>query len=398
MPKYRFTAVDLSNKKIMATVDARDDDDFRKIMRGKELVPLKYSVIDAQKTSYRLKAGEVSEFCRQLASMLSSGITAVRALEIIKERDFKNKKLKGVYEALHKAVQNGLTLSEGMRQLGRSFPELLINMFASGEVSGQMEKVTDKMAVHYDKENRLNGKVNSAMTYPKILAVVTLLVIIAIFAIILPPFFDTLKDIPQPTLTKVIIAMSDFMIARWYVIIIVALSLVALVVYLLRVPGIRFRFDQSKLHMPIIGKLLYIIYTARFARTLSSLYSSGVSMIKALEISGTVVGNKYIEGQFPEVIKDVRNGETLSAAVRKVKGFDNKLPNTILIGEESGRLDTMLVSTADGFDYEAEQATGNLVQLVEPVMLVVMAVVIGTVMMAVLMPLLSMYSNPDLLG
>jgi type IV pilus assembly protein PilC len=121
-------------------------------------------------------------------------------------------------------------------------------------------------------------------------------------------------------------------------------------------------------------------------------------MIRALEIAATIMGNKYIEGQFPDVIKNVRNGETLSSSVRKVIGFDNKLPNTILIGEESGRLDVMLVSIADDFEFEAEQATGRLVQLVEPAMLIIMAAVIGVIMMSVMMPMMSLYSDPSMLG
>ncbi|MDR0325904.1 MAG: type II secretion system F family protein [Oscillospiraceae bacterium] len=397
MAKYQFTALDLENRKINGTVDARDDDDFRRIMRGKGLVPVKHRTMDERRAVYRLKANEVSEFCRQLASMLSSGITAVRAMEIIKERDFKNAKLKRIYEALHKDIQQGITMSEAMRQQGRAFPELLVNMFASGEASGQLENVTDKMSVHYEKEHRLNGKIRSAMNYPMILGVITVAVVIGIFTLVLPEFFKMLSDIPQPTLTKAVIAISDFMTQRWYIIIIVVLSFMALIAYLLKVPAVRLKFDQTKLKLPVIGKLLYIIYTARFARTLSSLYSSGVSMIKALEISGTIIGNKYIESQFPAVIRDVRNGEALSASVRKVNGFDNKLPNTILIGEEAGRLETMLVSTADSFDYEAEQATGRLVQLVEPAMLIIMAAIILTVMLSVMMPLMSLYSNPDLL-
>jgi type IV pilus assembly protein PilC len=398
MPKYHFTALDIDNNKISATVDARDEDDFRKIMRGKNLVPVKYKVLDEQKSNYKLKSNEVSEFCRQLASMLSSGITAVRAMEIMKERDFKNPSLKRIYEGLHKDVQQGLTMSEGMRLQNRAFPELLMNMFASGEASGQMEKVAEKMSVHYEKEHRLNGRVKSAMNYPKILGVVTILVVVAIFTIVLPPFFQTLQDIELPALTKGVIAISGFITERWYILIIASLSVIALVIYLLKQPGVRLGFDKAKLRFPIIGKLLVIIYTARFARTLSSLYSSGVSMLKALEISATIIGNKYIEGQFSEVIKGVRNGEPLSVSVRKVKGFDNKLPNTILIGEEAGRLETMLVSTADAFDYESEQATGRLVQMVEPVMLIIMAGVIGTVMLSVMMPLMSLYGDPDMLG
>jgi type IV pilus assembly protein PilC len=398
MPKYQFTALDVTNKKIISTVDARDEDDFRRYMRSKNLVPVKFKALDEKKSTYRFRANEVSEFCRQLSSMLSSGITAVRAMEIIKDRDFKKVKVKAAYDKLHKDVQQGLTMSEAMKNQGRTFPELLINMFASGEASGQLENVTDKMAVHYEKENRLNGKVKSATNYPKILAVITLLVIIAIFTIILPEFFETLSEMQLPALTRAVIGISDFMLERWYVILLVCLAVVSVIIYLLRIPSVRHSLDQTKLKLPVIGKLLNIIYTARFARTLSSLYSSGVSMIKSLEISGTIIGNKYIEAQFPEVIKDVRNGESLSESVRKVKGFDNKLPNTILIGEESGRLEIMLVSIADSFEYEAEQATGRLVQLVEPAMLIIMAVTIAVIMMSVMGPMLSLYSDPSLLG
>jgi len=398
VPKYHFTAIGLDNKKLTSTVDARDEDDFRRILRSRSLVPMKFKAMDEKRSSYRFKANEVSEFCRQLSSMLSSGITAVRAMEIIKDRDFKKAKVKLAYESLHKDVQQGLTMSEAMKAQGRAFPELLVNMFASGEASGQMENVTDKMAIHYDKENRLNGKVKSAMNYPKIMAIFMVLAIIAIFTIILPDFFVALSDMELPALTRGIIAMSNFMTDRWYVLILVALGLFSLIVYLLRVPSVRYRFDQSKLKMPVVGKLMHIIYTARFARTLSSLYSSGVSMIKALEISSTIIGNKYIEGQFSGVIRDVRNGETLSSSIRKIKGFDNKLPNTILIGEESGRLETMLVSIADSFDFEAEQATGRLVELVQPVMLVIMAAAIVLVMMSVIMPMMSLYSDPSMLG
>ncbi|MCL1807171.1 MAG: type II secretion system F family protein [Oscillospiraceae bacterium] len=396
MPKYQFTALDIDNTKITATVDARDENDFRKTMRAKNLVPVKFKILDERRTTYRLKANEVSEFCRQLASMLSSGITAVRAMEIMKERDFKNIRIKRIYENVHKDVQQGLTMSEAMRAQGSAFPELLMNMFASGEASGQLESVTDKMAIHYDKDHRLNSKIKSALNYPKILSVVTLVVVIAIFVFIMPSFFEALGDIPLPAITRAVVFISNFLVEKWYILIIVVLSIAALASYVMKVPSVRLKFDKLKLKLPTIGGLLHIIYTARFARTLSSLYSSGVSMIKALEISGTIIGNKYIEGQFPNVIRDVRNGEALSVSVRKIDGFDNKLPNTVLIGEESGRLEQMLVSIADSFEYEAEQATGRLVQMLEPVMLIVLAGVIGTVLISVMTPLMSAYNNPDM--
>jgi len=324
--------------------------------------------------------------------MLSSGITAIRALEILKERDF-NPKLKQVYEKLYKDVQQGLTISEAMRLQGRTFPELLMNMFASGEASGQLESVADKMSIQYEKEHRLNGKIKSAMRYPKILGVVTLIVVLLIFLLVLPNFFAMLEGFNLPLITRIIIAISGFLMRRWYIVLIVGLIAVALVQYLLLIPAVRYAFDKLKLKMPVIGKLVKIIYTARFSRTLSSLYSSGVSMIRALEITGTIISNKYIEGQFPDFIKNVRNGEPLSASVRGIIGFDNKLSNTILVGEESGRLDSMLTSTADSFDYEAEMATAKIVAMAEPIMLIIMAFVIGSVLLSVMLPLVTMYNT-----
>ena len=392
MPHFKFTALDIENNKVTDSLDARDEADFRKILRSRNLVPLTFKAKNEKLNTYRLKSDEVAEFCRQLASMLSSGITAVRAMEILKQRDFKPK-LQNIYERLHRDVQQGVAISEAMQRQGKAFPILLINMFASGEASGQLENVTDKMSVHYDKEHKLNGKIKSAMRYPKILGVCTICVVLIIFVFVLPKFFDTLGDMQLPLITVIIIGLSNFIIARWYILLIAGLTLVVIVQFLLSVDKIRLAFDKLKLKMPALGKLLKIIYTARFARTLSSLYSSGVSMIRALEITGTIVINKYVESQFPDFIKDVRNGEPLSESVRKIDGFDNKLPNTILIGEEAGRLDAMLVATADAFDYEADMATGAIVALVEPVMIVIMAMVILVVILSVMLPMASLYNS-----
>lgn len=394
MPKYKYTAMNNENQKVKGVVDARDEPDLRKILRAKSLVPLSFKAFDEKQLSYKLKPDEISEFCRQLASMLSSGITAVRALEILKQRDFKPK-LKNIYEKMHKDIQQGLAISEAMQQHGKAFPVLLINMFASGEASGQLENVTSRMAIHYEKEHRLNGKIKSAMRYPQILGVTTVLVIIIIFVFVLPDFIGLLQGlgVKLPLITRIIIAITGFLQSRWFVLLIGVLVAIVLVQYLLSIPKIRLAFDKMKLKIPVAGKLLKIIYTARFARTLSSLYSSGVSMIRALEITGSIVINKHIESQFDDLIKNVRNGEPLSESIRKIDGFDSKLPNTILIGEEAGRLDSMLVAVADAFDYEAEQATGALVALAEPIMIVLMALVIMVVLLAVMLPMAAMYNT-----
>ena len=390
MPKYTYTALDLTNKKLSGELDARDDDDLRRQLRDQNLVPTKYSVKEDKQGSYRMKSIDVGEFCRQLSGMLDSGITIVRAMEILKDRDFAPKLLE-IYEKLHRDVQLGHTLSEAMRLQGSAFPELLINMFASGEASGQLERVADKMAGHYEKEHRLNARAKSAMTYPIFLISLTFVAVMVIFIFILPGFFEFFGDTPLPTITTVMISISDFMQTSWYIVLIGILIIILVWRTLLSVNGFRYQYDRLKLKLRIVGKLVKIIYTARFARTLSSLYSSGIPMIRALEITATVIGNKYIAEQFPDVIMNVRNGASLSESVGKVDGFDKKLATTILIGEETGRLDSMLESTAVSFDFEAEIALDKLVQLIQPVMIVIIAIVIGTIMLSVMLPLMDFY-------
>jgi type IV pilus assembly protein PilC len=392
MPKYKYSAMDFNSKKISGFVDARDDEDLRRILRARNLAPVTYKKVEEKFRGYRLKANETAEFSRQLASMLGSGITLVRAMEILKGRDFKPA-LIAVYDKLYRDVQQGVTMSEAMRLQPNSFPELLVNMYASGEASGQLEQVASKMAVHYEKEYKLNKKVQSAMTYPMVLIVVTVIVVIVIFTLVLPTFFDLFEDMPLPLITQIVVAISGFLTGYWHWAIIGVLILIAVVQYLLKIWRVALWYDTQKLKMPMAGKLLKIIYTARFARTLSSLYASGVSIITALTISATIVGNKFIQTQFDELIKNVRNGEPLSEAVGAVNGFDKKLATSIMIGEESGNLDSMLVSTAESFDYEAEIATTRMVQILEPMLIVFMALIICGIMLAVMMPIFSLYTN-----
>jgi len=392
MPKYYYSALDLTNRKVTGELDARDDDDLRRLLRAQNLVPTKYSIIEDKDARYRMKALEVGEFARQLSSMLASGITIVRAMEILKERDF-SPKVKKVYSKLHRDVMMGYTLSEAMRLQGKTFPELLVNMFASGEASGQLERVAGKMAVHYEKEHRLNSKAKAAMTYPIVLLIATLGAAMFLFIFVLPNLFDMFEGMELPGITLFMIAMSTFLQNYWYAVIIGALILILLFQFLLTISRVRYHFDRLKLKLPVAGKLLKTIYTARFSRTLSSLYSSGIPMLRALEITATIVNNNYIADQFDAVILNVRNGEPLAASIGAVDGFDKKLTTTIMIGEETGRLDAMLESTAESFDYEAEIALDKLVQLIQPVMIIIMAGIIGTVMISVMMPMMSLYQS-----
>jgi type IV pilus assembly protein PilC len=249
------------------------------------------------------------------------------------------------------------------------------------------------MADQFDKQHRLDGKIKSATTYPIILVVLIVLVMIVIFTFVLPTFFEMFEDMVLPLPTRVVMAISHFLTANFIPLIIGVVVAVAAILWFFRQPGPRRAFDQFKLKIPKIGGLLRIIYTSRFARTLSSLYVSGIPMIQSLNICKGTIGNKYIESQFDMVIGDLGNGRTLSQALSKVDGFDKKLNSTIMIGEESGRLEQMLESVADQFDYDSEMASQRLVTMLEPILIVVMAVIVAFVMISVMMPIYQMYSS-----
>ena len=196
-----------------------------------------------------------------------------------------------------------------------------------------------------------------------------------------------------PVFTSFLMGASHFIQTRWYVLLIAVLAAVAAVRILLTVPMVRFAWDKFKLKVPYVGKQLRVIYTARFSRSQASLYSSGLSMIRSLEIAAKTVGNVYVESQFGEVLKQVRQGEMLSTAIRGVDGFDAKLAPTIFIGEETGQLDQMLDNIAENYEYESDVALQKITGMIEPAMIVVMGLVIGMIMLGVLTPIWGMYGN-----
>ncbi|WKY47929.1 type II secretion system F family protein [Eubacteriaceae bacterium ES3] len=392
MPTFKYTAKTLESKTVRGMMEAADEETVRRLLRQNQTFLLKAREIENVKKPYKLKSMELSDFARQLASMLGSGISVIRAMRILEERDIKPG-LKKVYGVILQEIQRGNTLSEAMELSGGSFPELMINIFKAGEASGQLETSARKMADHYEKEHKLREKVRAAMTYPVILFGVTVMVVLLVFTLILPQFFELFDGIELPALTQFMLFLSNSMTTYGLFYLIGLLLIIAVGAFVLSIPKVKLQTDRLKLRVPKIGHLLRIIYTARFARNLSSLYSSGLSMINALNIGGSTVGNTYIRDQFIMVIEAVRNGEALSAAIDKVDGFDAKLVATIYIGEESGRLDEMLENVSDAYDYEAEMATARMVTYIEPIMIIAMAGMVGSIILSVMMPIMTLYQN-----
>ena len=392
MPYFKYKAKDEKGKVISGTMVATSDQDlYAKLKEDKKFL-LESKEVVKKVSSRRIKSDALAEFARNLGQMVGSGISLVRALRIISEDESIKPKQRDIYAAVLKQVLAGVALSDALQAQGDSFPPLLINMFRSAESSGNLDQVALQMADYYDKEYRLNQKIKSAMAYPKLLCVMIVAVVAVIMGYVIPQFQSLFAQMEQlPITTTILLGISNFVKNRWYVII--AMGFVLYVIYrvLISMPPVKLFLAKLELHMPKIGYLRRIIYTARFSRTLSSLYSAGISVLSCIEIAKTTIGNAYIEKQFETVFADIKGGESMSAAVEKVDGFTQKLPASISVGEETGALDKMLVALASQMEYDSDQAIQRMVGMLEPLMIVVMALVVGFIMIAVIQPIYGSY-------
>ena len=398
MPDYKYKAAQLNGKYVKGVKSAPNEAELRSKLEEEKLFLVEVKEDKPIKTK-QLKDKLLIGFCRDLGMLLGTGVPLIKALNVMVQRDI-DKKIKDVYIRLYQDLQAGNMLSEAMAMHGAFFPVLLINMLKASEASGGMEETLLAMAKYYEKNYKLKQKVKSAMIYPTILAIVTVIVVLGVFTLVLPKFFEMFKDLdtPLPVITQVMLGISQFITGNFIFIIIGLLLIIFGIKGLKTVPKVKYHLDKIKMKLPVIGKLVKIIYTARFARTLSSCYASGISMINSLQNTKRTIGNSYIESQFDHMITMVRKGENLSTAINSIEGFDKRLVANIVIGEETGRLDSMLSNVADVFDFDAEVALGKLTAMVEPAMIILMAIIIGTIMISVLLPLPTMYNSVSGMG
>ncbi len=393
MANFRYVAKSMDGKTVRGTMEAAGESSLLQQLKEQGLFLVEAKDKDNTKKYKKFASAQLAGLCREMSALLVSGISMVRALEIISEEEGISKAQKEVYTDILIDLKRGVSLSEAMEARG-CFPDLMLGMVRSGEGSGTIDMVMNRLAKHYDRESRLNRQVQSAMTYPVVLLVMCALVVILIMTFILPQFeelFLAMETLPMPTM--ILMAVSDFLIQDWYVALFVLFVGGVFLRIVSKIYQVRRILDYGKVHMPVAGKLNKVIYTARFARTLSSLYSSGMPIVAALETAGATVGNVYVEEQFQQVGTTVRSGVPLSQALREVDGFVLKLSSAILVGEESGRLDSMLESIAITMEEEAEAATKRLVTLLEPVLICFMAILVGFIIIAVMLPIYESYAT-----
>ena len=387
---FRYTAKDIDGRTVRGTMEAADYDALYAQLLEQGLYPQRVTGRGADRRPRTLRPQELSDLCRQLSTLLASGVSLVRALTIISQDEGISAGLRRVYESVLSEVRKGSSLSDAL-EAQQVFPALMLGMIRAGEGSGRLDRVAERLAVHYEKAHQMNQQVKSALMYPMILAVLSVAVVIVTF--VLPQFSDLFSTMDSlPAVTLALMAFSDFMVTKWYLLLLGLAALAAALRALRRVPSVRLALDRGKLTMPVFGPLHRIICTARFARTISSLYASGLPIITALQTARDTIGNAYIVSQFDAVLAQVRSGVSLSAALESVDGFQRKLCSSIAVGEETGQLDSMLDSIADSMEYDAQQASRRMMTILEPMLIVLMPFVVGFIIIAVMSPIIGSYS------
>lgn len=393
MPEYKYKAQDQDGKIVRGRSDAPDAAALQKRFHEEGLTLLEVSPVVRRIALKQLKKGQLADFARQLGTLTKAGVSLVKTLEIIAHDESIGTYERDIYLKLRDRIVQGISLSAAMEELDPAFPPLFVFMMRATEQTGNIDDTALRLAKHYTEENELEQQVKSSLTYPKILGILIVAVIAILFGYVLPQFEDLFAGMPSlPLPTRILMAISNFVATRWYIILIVAALVIIFGKIFIRLPAIRYQIDKIKC-MGRWGKLTKVIYSARFARTLSSLYAGGIPIYSCIDIAKSTIGNAYIEAQFDEVLKRVSGGSSVSDSLKDVNGFVQKLSSSIRIGEETGMLAPMLESVANDLDFYSRQALVKLTSYIEPVMIVVMAAIVGFVIIAVIQPIYNSYAT-----
>lgn len=342
----------------------------------------------------RVTTRDLSLFCRQFATVMDAGIPVLTSLDIL-ARQAENVALKAAVEDVAAQLQTGKTLAEAMRKQHGVFPGILTSMIEAGEVGGVLDLSLARMAGHFEREHEIREKVKAAMTYPLILSVIGILAVGFLVTFVLPNFISifTSAGATVPLPTRVLMGLSGFLRQFWYLILVAAVAAGWGGRHLLELDGVRCRFDGWLLRMPVFGPLLSKVAISRFCRTLSTLLSTGVPLLDALDVVKGTAGNVVIAGVAERARDSVREGRDLAGPLGESAVIPPMVSRMVGVGEETGALDVMLEKVAQFYDREVNIAVGRLSAMLEPVLLVGMGIMVGAVIIAILLPMLSVISG-----
>lgn len=393
MPRYTYRAINKSGATYQGTYVAATKDEVIKMLRNNQSYPVKITEEDVSQQinlfqNKKLKSKELSVFCRQLYAMLNAGVPIIQSLEILRYQTTK-KNLKVTLDEIYEEVQKGMIFSESLRRHRDVFPDIMIHMVEAGELSGSLDLAVNRLSSHFEREGKLKAKVVNAMIYPIVLVVMSVVVVTFLLVFTMPTFTGMFESsgVELPGLTRFVMAISNALRDYWYVFLGGIGIMSFMITNGIKTPEGKFFIDRMILSLPIFGKTMSLVLSSRFTRTLSTLLSSGIPLIQALENIERVIGNKVISDELATVRQEVQRGASLAVPISKIKVFPPMVSSMIHIGEESGTLDEILGRTADFYDEESDTALTRMAALMEPLMIVIMGVLIGVIVVAMLLPI-----------
>ncbi len=388
----------ISNKIVKGEIELASEKLVHNYLYNKQMMPISVKEKNAMNSDLsdlkifqgKLKMVDINFFCKQFAAMIHAGVSVSRALGICAAQT-ENKILKKHLNNIHNNVNAGKTLSEAARE-ENVFPDLMVSMMECGEVSGKLDMVLNKIVDHFDNSLKITRKIKKALTYP-VIVLITIVAVVVLMMVKVVPAFESMFDdagVDLPTATKIIMATSKFMINNGLLLFLGVVVIVIVFTKWASTASGKRALDTLAINFPLIGLLNKRMITASFANTLSMLITAGLPMLQAMEITGKVVGNYIANSEIQEAINRLRTGSTLYESMLGSKIHPALLYNMINIGEETGELDDMLTKVGIYFDEEVDNLVDQVTTFIEPIMTLILAVVVLILLMAIILPMFTM--------
>ncbi|NLG35435.1 MAG: type II secretion system F family protein [Lentisphaerae bacterium] len=415
MARFKFTALDAKGKEVHGEIDADSQSAAVARIREKQYFPTKVEEISggggapaaraaAPKSALQMeikmpkflqggvKSKQLTTFTRQLSTLVNAGLPLMRAMRVL-QRQEKNPALKDAVLQMAESIESGSTFAEAMAAHPKIFDRLFVNMVKAGEIGGVLDVVLSRLAEFQEKAEKIRGKVKSAMTYPVVVLIMALSILTFLMMFIVPKFAEIFADLMggkgMPALTQFVMRASDTMVHRLPLVLAVIFVLVVVIKLLAKTAKGRYALDQFKLHAPVFGTLISKNSISRFTRTLGTLMSAGVPVLQALNIVKETVGNEVISKAVGTIHDAVKEGENMAPPIASSKVFPPMVVSMVEVGEETGALPDMLMKIADSYDDDVDNAVASMTSIIEPLLIIFLAVVVGTIVIALFMPLVS---------
>lgn len=395
MPTFTYSARTPAGEVQSGEVELASRDEVVGFLRRRRLVPLE---IEQKRQSLSLptigtgvRTRDVVIFTRQFATMINSGLPLVQSLDILAKQT-ENKVLRKVIEQVLYDVESGQTLAGALRAHPKIFTDLFVNMVAAGEEGGIIDTILNRLALFLEKADTLTRKIKGAMIYPAVIMTVAAGAVATLLIFVIPTFQEMFASagVALPAPTRMVIALSELLQARWYVFLGAIIAAAFLLRHYYRTPNGQLVIDRLLLRAPILGNLLRKTAIARLTRTLGTLVSSGVAILDGLEITARTAGNRVLHDAIMESRKSIAGGETISEPLRRAGVFPPMVVQMINVGEQTGGLDEMLGKIADFYDDEVDTAVAALLSALEPVMIVFIGIIVGGMIVAMYLPIFDM--------